>query len=168
MENNMTAKLKSFILTALLFALVSGIRAQKDSNGDTAAKKPRGETAFKEKWYLSALEGEWYLLPAPDNDTAGRIPEIRFDTQQSRFSGTTGCNRVSGSFRITDSSLHFGDKMIMTRMFCPGVNETAFLQNLLRIDGYQFKKGWLILTRKGLEVSRWSRKKPQPKKPGTA
>ncbi len=166
----MPAKLKSFILTALLFALVSDIRAQKDSNGDTAAEKSRGETAYayKEKWYLSALEGEWYLLPAPDNDTTGRIPEIRFDTQQSRFSGTTGCNRVSGSFRITDSSLHFSDKMIMTRMFCPEVNETAFLQNLLRIDGYQFKKGWLILTRKGLEVSRWSRKKPQPKKSGKA
>ena len=49
-------------------------------------------------------------------------------------------------------------------MTCVGYNEAAFLQNLLRIDGYEFKKGMLILTVGGVEVSRWTRKPVKIKK----
>ncbi len=44
-------------------------------------------------------------------------------------------------------------------MFCPGYDELTFLQNLLKIDGYHFKNGRLILTSKIDVISQWSRKK---------
>jgi heat shock protein HslJ len=154
----MHTKLKSFILTALLFALLSGLNAQMQT-----APRPKNTQG------IMALVGKWYLQPALDSDTStGHIPDIRFDIKQSRFTGNTGCNQMSGSFLATDTSLHFSDNMITTRMVCIGYNEVAFLQNLLRIDNYKFKNGLLILTVKGVEVSRWSRKIIQSKNTGKA
>ena len=156
---NMRTKLKSFILTALLFALVSGLHAQSPVAADTVVvKKPTR---------INLLKGKWYLIPALDSDTAtGHLPEIQFDIKESKFTGNTGCNRMSGSFLATDSSIHFSEKMITTRMFCAGYNESAFLQNLLRVDYYKIRKGVLILTVGGIEVSRWNRKTVPPKKTG--
>jgi heat shock protein HslJ len=151
-ESNMLPKLKSFILIALLFASLFPISAEV---------KPTAESINKKSWAISDLEGKWYLQSVQINDSLNnRIPEIQFDITQKRFSGTTGCNQMSGSFIADDSTLHISDKMITTRMFCPGYDETAFLQNLLKIDGYHFKNGWLILTSKNIVISQWSRKKP--------
>ena len=136
---------------ALLFASLLMISAQV---------KPTTESQNKKSWSMTDLEGKWYLQIVSVNDSSNnRIPEIQFDTKQNRFSGTTGCNQMSGSFIADDSTLRISDKMITTRMFCPGYDETAFLQNLLKIDGYQFKNGWLILTSKNAVISRWNRKK---------
>ena len=153
---NMRTKLKSFILTALLFALVSGVSGQVDS---TQAPAPKKTTANIK------LNGKWWLIPATDSDTAGgRIPDISFDVKASKFSGNTGCNRMSGTYVATDSVLQFSDKMITTRMYCAGYNESPFLQNLLRVESYKFRKGMLVLLVGEIEVSRWTRKNPQAKK----
>jgi heat shock protein HslJ len=155
---NMHTKLKSFILTALLFGLLSGLHAQVDSTSEVV---PRKSMVF------GKLSGKWSLIPASESDTAGgHFPEIQFDVKESRFSGNTGCNRMSGTYFISDSvTIHFSEKMITTRMYCPGYNESAFLQNLLRVDGFKFRKGMLIFTIGTVEVSRWNRKAAPPKKP---
>ncbi len=146
----MDTKLKSFILSALLFGSLSVVQAQVNTDSVSASKKLTGR---------KDLDGRWFLVPVLESDTStGRIPEIQFDLGNSGFSGNTGCNRMSGSFLATDSSLHFSDKMMMTKMFCSGYNETAFVRNLLRTDGYKFSKKMLILTVQGVEVSRWNRK----------
>jgi len=112
------------------------------------------------------LTGKWYLVPATDADTAtGKLPDISFDIKESKFSGNTGCNRMSGTFIATDSTLQFSDKMITTRMYCAGYNESPFLQNLLRVESYKFRKGVLVLLVGEIEVSRWTRKNPLAKKP---
>ena len=153
---NMRTKLKSFILTTLLFASLSFVNAQTDSTKAVVSKKPV---------VIGKLAGKWYLQPASENDTAmGRIAEISFDIKESRFSGSTGCNRMSGTFLATDSTLQFSDKMITTRMFCSGYNESAFLQNLLRVESYKFKKGLLVFLVGEIEVLRWTRKSPIPPK----
>jgi heat shock protein HslJ len=154
----MRTKLKSFILTALLFAVVVGAVAQTDSAVVAIPKKSMANVK---------LSGKWYLVPATDADTAtGKVPEISFDIKESKFSGSTGCNRMSGTFLAVDSTtLQFSDKMITTRMYCAGYNESGFLQNLLRVESYKFRKGMLILLVGDIEVSRWTRKNPLAKKP---
>jgi heat shock protein HslJ len=151
-------KLKSFILAALLFGLISGLKAQTDSTAEVAPKK---------SMTMAKIIGRWSLIPASETDTAGgHFPEIQFEVKDARFTGNTGCNRMSGNYFIADSSsIHFSEKMITTRMFCAGYNESAFLQNLLRVDGYKFRKGMLILTVGTIEVSRWNRKSAPAKKP---
>jgi len=136
----------------LLFASLFVISAQVKQSADSLSKNSLS---------ISELNGKWYLQIVPENDSSNnRIPEIQFDISQKRFSGTTGCNQMSGSFIADDSTLHINDKMITTRVFCPGNDETAFLQNLLKIDGYHFENGWLMLTSKNAIISKWGRKKP--------
>jgi heat shock protein HslJ len=161
---NMHTKLKSFLLTAVLIALLSGVNAQSDS---TRLADSSRVAAPKKSSTLSKLSGKWFLIPALESDTAtGHIPEIQMDIKESKFSGNTGCNRMSGTFLATDSTLHFSEKMITTRMFCAGYNESAFLQNLLRVDGFKFRKGMLIFTIGNVEIFRWKRKTTPPKKTG--
>jgi heat shock protein HslJ len=153
----MRTKLKSFLLSGLLFAVLSGVKAQ-DS---TVVDQPKKSTPNPK------MSGKWVLIPASDSDTAaGHIPEIQIDAKESKFSGNTGCNRMSGTFFASDSAtIQFNDKMITTRMFCSGYNESAFLQNLLRVDNYKFRKGMLVFSVGSIEVLRWKRKPTAPKKP---
>jgi heat shock protein HslJ len=153
----MRTKLKSFILTALLFGLVSTAWTQVDSANVEAPKKSMP---------FAKIGGRWNLIPASELDTAGgQFPEMQFDVKDAKFSGNTGCNRMSGTYFIADSvTIHFSEKMITTRMFCAGYNESAFLQNLLRVDGFKFRKGMLIFMVGNIEVSRWIRKPSPPKK----
>jgi heat shock protein HslJ len=157
---NMRTKLKSFLLTGLLFTVLSGLRAQ-DS---TVVEQPKKSTPNPK------MGGKWQLIPALDSDTAtGHIPEIQIDVKESKFSGNTGCNRMSGTFFAQDSaSIQFSDKMITTRMFCTGYNESAFLQNLLRVNNYKFRKSMLIFSVGDVEVFRWKRKSSAPKRPAKA
>jgi heat shock protein HslJ len=153
----MRTKLKSFLLTGLLFTMLSGVQAQDSA----VAEQPKISTPNPK------MAGKWQLIPAMDSDTAaGHIPEIQIDTKESKFSGNTGCNRMSGTFFASDTaSIQFSDKMITTRMFCSGYNESAFLQNLLRVNNYKFRKGMLIFSVGDIEVFRWKRKTAAPKKP---
>jgi heat shock protein HslJ len=143
----MLPKLKSFILTALLFAVLCGVNAQEQP------------TPYQKSSTMLQLDGKWYLQSDMTSDSSNnRIPEIKFDIMQNRFSGNTGCNQMSGSFMLTDKSLRISDKMITTRMFCPGYNEMSFLKNLLKTDGYHFNNGLLIMTSGDSLISTWSRK----------
>jgi len=153
----MEAKLKSFLLTGLLFAMLSGLHAQDSA----VVEQPKISTPNPK------MGGKWQLIPASDSDTVGgHIPEIQIDVKESKFSGNTGCNRMSGIFFAQDSaSIQFSDKMITTRMFCSGYNESAFLQNLLRVNNYKFRKGLLIFSVGDIEVFRWKRKSTATKKP---
>ena len=147
----MTAKVKSFIIILLGFTLLTspGVNAQKGS-------------ALSGK---AGLQGKWFLIPVLASDTgAGRVPTIVFDIAHGHFSGNTGCNSMRGSFRATDSTIVFDERIITTKMFCVGYNENTFLKNLIRCDGYKIKNGRLILMAEGGEVSRWSRKFTPPGK----
>jgi heat shock protein HslJ len=46
-------------------------------------------------------------------------PTLLFDAKTSRFSGSGGCNRISGTFTHKGGSLTFG-AVVSTRMACPG------------------------------------------------
>jgi heat shock protein HslJ len=155
-ESNMYTKLKSFILTALLFTLHSGVSGQV---------QPTPEDKYQKSEIISQLDGKWYLQNDITNDSSNnRTPEIKFDIMQNRFSGNTGCNQMSGSFTVTEKTLRISDKMITTRMFCPGYDEMSFLKNLLKADGYHFHNGLLIMTSGDSVIYSWSRKiNPQKK-----
>ena len=107
------------------------------------------------------LNGTWYLQPVLASDTAaGKIPVLRFDLAKSRFSGNTGCNSMGGEFWYSehDSSLSFNDKLVTTKMACPGYNEGAFLKSLKNTNHYRLHNGMLTLMSDGTELSHWVRK----------
>jgi heat shock protein HslJ len=153
----MTSKLKSFILIILLFVLFNKAGAQVTPNPDSKMYGTQN---------ISALAGKWYLKNDPHADSSSsRIPEIDFDVMQYHFSGSTGCNSMSGSFIATEKALHISDKMITTRMYCQDYNETNFLKNLIKTDGYNFYKGLLYMTSGDSLIAIWTRIMPPLKKP---
>jgi heat shock protein HslJ len=96
-------------------------------------------------------------------DTAtGKIPFISIRLSSGSFTGNTGCSSMTGSFKKTDSSFLFNKDMAVTRRFCTGYDEAAFLRNLQRANNYKLDNGVLILLFEATELSRWTRT-PRPK-----
>ena len=107
----------------------------------------------------TSLKGEWFLVPVLASDTAaGKFPSINFNVARGTFTGNTGCNRMSGSFVRTDTSLMFNERIVLTKMICTGYNEAAFLKTLLSTNRYKRKDSVLVLMFNQTELSRWTRK----------
>jgi heat shock protein HslJ len=110
----------------------------------------------------TTLGGVWYLQPVLASDTAtGKIPNLELNLDKSRFSGNTGCNTMHGEFWYskTDSSLSFSEKIIATKMACPGYNEPAFMKSLRSAGRYRLGNGVLtLLSDDNTELSHWVRK----------
>ena len=110
----------------------------------------------------TTLGGSWVLQPMLPSDSAtGKLATLDLDLAKSCFSGNTGCNQMHGQmwFSKTDSSLSFSDKIVMTKMACPGYNEAAFLKSLRSTGRYRLRDGVLsLLSDDNTELSRWTRK----------
>ncbi|MFT3826185.1 MAG: META domain-containing protein [Chitinophagaceae bacterium] len=142
----------------------------RDTSAVTTADSPTAMmTTIPVAQDTAGLRGEWFLQAVLPSDTAtGKIPSLNFDLAKRRVSGNTGCNRLSGSFVLTDTSLTFGKDMITTKMACIGYNEHAFLENLVRTNHYKIKDSVLILMFDATELSRWTRKPEKPVQTGKA
>jgi heat shock protein HslJ len=148
----MHAKIKSFILISVLFALMPCLQAQAQQKGRALPG-------------VAGLQGKWYLQAVMASDTAaGRTPEIVFDVTHNWFSGNTGCNVMRGNVHVTDSTISFDGQVVTTKRLCVGYNEPAFLKNLLRCNSYKIQNGVLVLMVDGTEISRWTRKITKPEK----
>lgn len=111
----------------------------------------------------TTLGGIWYLQPVLPSDTgAGNSPTLNISVSERTFTGNTGCNRMRGTFELTDTSIVFNQNMITTKMACPGYNENAFIKSLFRVNKYKFDQGVLVLMFETTELSRWTRKLEKP------
>jgi heat shock protein HslJ len=64
---------------------------------------------------------------------------IVLDAGSKRVSGSGGCNRVSGTYRIGDGTLRFGP-LVSTKMACDDLDvETAFLRALEATRTYRVR-----------------------------
>lgn len=142
--------MENFIASTIACVLLAGsLFTARPAAGPIAAEQKRD----------TVLNGEWFLLPVLASDTAaGKYPSIKFDLAKGTFTGNTGCNRMSGSFKRTDSTLTIDDRLQVTEMACPGYNETAFLKNLLNTNRIKRDGSILILMFDQTELSRWTRK----------
>ena len=63
-----------------------------------------------------------------------------------RFTATTDCNRVGGTYTAAGSDLAFSE-VFATRMYCDGSQESVFTALLDAVVSYRFtSRGQLILT----------------------
>ena len=92
---------------------------------------------------LSSINGEWNIIEINGSKvTSGEsrtLPFIAFDTATGRVSGSSGCNRMMGSFDVNakPGSLALG-AMGITRMMCPDMTtERNVLSALAQVKGYK-------------------------------
>jgi heat shock protein HslJ len=148
--------MQNVLLTGMVAcALLAGsveLNRQATYEHDFKAKKVFAQTD-------TLLNGEWFLLPVLASDTAaGKYPTIKFNVAKGTFTGHTGCNRMNGTFKRTDSSLIISERIMLTKMACPGFNEAAFLKTLLSTNRYKREDSLLVLMFNQTELSRWTRK----------
>ena len=161
--------MKHFLLPAIL-AIMFACNASPNNGllSATLKETPKEKQPLQDTTMVAdtTLEGNWQLQPVLASDTAsGKIAEINFSLLQSKFTGNTGCNRMSGSFIRNGNVLKFDEQVMTTKMACPGYNEKAFMDNLFLTNNFKIENGVLMLMNNETALSKWVRKlSPAPLK----
>jgi heat shock protein HslJ len=115
------------------------VDAQALAMGERVARIPLESTL----WTLLEIDGK-AIVPSGE----ATAPTLTFDGPESRVSGSTGCNRLTGNYKSDEGMLHF-TPLATTRMMCahPAVDEQAFLAALASVTRYQIADGKLSLFR---------------------
>ncbi|MEJ7684962.1 MAG: META domain-containing protein [Segetibacter sp.] len=79
----------------------------------------------------------------------GRIPTVTLNATKRVFTGTTGCNSMSGSFNFNNKDIQFGRNIVTSKMSCNEYNETNFLSALKKADSYTLNGNTLELKQGG-------------------
>lgn len=115
---------------------------------------------------LAALNGEWNIEKIEGKSIDKSLNEneafLGFDTAKKSVYGSTGCNRLTGSFDIDANNVLDLSKMGSTRMMCKDMTtETMVLEALQKVKTFKVdKKGNLLLTNeKGNAVIELAKKK---------
>lgn len=110
------------------------------------------------------LNGNWELALFPTTDKTfdevfgQRKPTLQFDVAGKKVSGTTGCNRLSGSYSSNKESFSFDNNIITTKMACPGYEESIFLNALTKVNRYKIENGQLQFLRDSTLLMAFSKK----------
>lgn len=122
-----------FLLKILVVATVFGCASQKD-----AASGPAPE-ALNGSWELNYI-GNTKLHAAQLYQD--RKPFLNFNIKESKLSGNTGCNSFTGMISsMSAGEIRFDtEHMAMTKMFCEGGGETAFLDNFKAVKRFKISE----------------------------
>lgn len=92
------------------------VSAASRSPDDKAARLTRLPQPLDEP----LADRHWKLVQVAGVDTVGGSAHIVLHAQEGRVAGSTGCNRLTGSFRQEGEALSL-DPVATTRMACPGL-----------------------------------------------
>ncbi len=87
-----------------------------------------------------------------------RLPEINLMADLGIFTGSTGCNSMSGSFNFNGSDIKVDPLIRTSKMACFEYDENDFLNNLLKADNYSLNGNKLELKQGATTVLSFSRK----------
>ncbi|MVM31655.1 META domain-containing protein [Spirosoma sp. HMF4905] len=98
-------------------------------------------------WVLASFQGN----PVPAGSSRNEVPRLEISLTEGRVTGTTGCNRLSGTIKADTHKILFGP-LVTTKMACMGEAgqfESKFLHELVEPLDYQVSEGKLTLRRAG-------------------
>lgn len=113
----------------------------------TAALLPEGD------WELTGIEGG-----NTDSLFTRNKPYLRFDANNQRISGNTGCNNFNAAVQTENNKLRIPGPIATTRMACEGAGEQLFLQALANANGYTLDGDKLLLVQDGKMLLRFAKK----------
>lgn len=115
---------------------------ESDRTGTTrertrVSERDRGRAAEEQRAALEA--GSWRPVQIGGRNVhaSGQEPWIGFDPRSSHIDGSGGCNRITGGYEVTGTSLRI-HTLASTMMSCPSMDtERAFLRALDRTRTYR-------------------------------
>jgi heat shock protein HslJ len=95
------------------------------------------------------LEGKWTFVGStersPGASPMGEMPELSFETATGKVTGSTGCNKIMGSYSTSGNGFSFGP-LATTRKACPNMEVEKFFTGFLdNVGSYKFEQGRLLL-----------------------
>jgi heat shock protein HslJ len=112
------------VATVATVACVCAGCATQQADGPTSPSAPGRAPLLGTTWTATEIDGQ----PVDANEPQ-RHPSILLSAEGDRVSGSTGCNRISGTFTQQGSMLRFG-ALATTRVACVpdrGAAENAFV-----------------------------------------
>lgn len=118
----------------------------KKNKVEESAVLAKEEPAFENTyWQLTEINGKPVEQSA---SSPGRNAHLRFHNAEKRISGSSGCNRIMGSYEATEEKLQLG-QLGSTMMACPSMElEQEFTQTIERVALHRIENGSLILSDK--------------------
>ena len=95
-------------------------------------------------WVLESIKD----LQANEKNYMKGLPTIEINIKEMRFSGSGGCNSISGKLESKGDNIKFGP-VISTRMMCPGNYESEFLTALNNAESFKIENNRLYLMQSG-------------------
>ena len=95
------------------------------------------------------LNGNWELVMfAAGTKTLDELftmkrPELQLE--DGRVSGSTGCNRITGTYTVSGNTVQFGPNLALTKMGCPNYDENVFLEAFNKVNQYSIRNNQLQL-----------------------
>ncbi len=94
-------------------------------------------------WVLEKMKG---ASVSKDDFNSGDVPNMEVNINDNRFSGFSGCNRMTGSLFYENDVLRF-TQVASTRMACPSMEkESEFLMALQSATSYKIENNRLYLS----------------------
>lgn len=117
----------------------------------TPASKPNTSAAAEitsltaTRWQLIELNGN----PVTTDSTQHSIPQMTLKTNDSTFSGNTGCNNMAGTYQAKEMNRISFSKIIATKMACLNTMEleSDFLRVLEQADNFIITGDTLVLNK---------------------
>ncbi len=106
---------------------------EKTSGDDTDA-----DYRLNDLWVLESINES----PADEKNYMKGMPRLEINIKEMRFSGSGGCNSISGKFESKGDKIKFGPVM-STRMMCPGNYESEFLTALNNSESFKIENNRL-------------------------
>ena len=126
--------MKKLILVSVFFAaILSSCNSGKSSATENVTEEVSNPSSLEGAWELDYISGPKIAFEGLYPD---KKPFVSFNIKDGRVSGNNGCNSFTGNVRINKNTIAFDDSMAMTRMFCPGNGESAFMDGLKKVNTY--------------------------------
>lgn len=100
---------------------------------------------------LNLLKAKWALQSLTDQPNVGelfnngKLPFLQFDTDDMRVTGNSGCNSLTGAFKLLGGGKIDLGQMAMTKMACPGNGEKVFMNALNQVTDFKVNNNVLSL-----------------------
>jgi heat shock protein HslJ len=133
----------TMVFTLAMAAITgAGCAAQSQSEVPTAPSVPGGAALAGVTWTAFEIDGR----PVDAGDSQ-RPPSIALAGENNRVSGSTGCNRISGTYTQQGNTLRFG-MLVMTRVACVpdrSATENAFVAAMEATTSQAIENQTLVL-----------------------
>lgn len=125
--------------------MTAGNGAITNASGGTATTGKRKTKNNRSALYDSAksrLANTDYKTTSTFDTTAQpfqywkQIPSLTLNPTRLVFTGSTGCNSMSGSFKFSNKDIQFGRNIVTSKMSCNEYDESNFLSALKKADNY--------------------------------